>query len=184
MRREGRQHGMVRTSPILPWPWNGLPDSRPSFDSPATAGLFIKVSAKPTNHSKFTAKCKGCHTHPASKSKGKAKGNQKLRSCDVVSNSRLLTWRVVDTEKSGLKFAGFSGSGILDHLASDYSYMDNEDDYYDDCVDEVHEGSCDVAAHHHCVGFQLGSGAVEIKVDAENQDATDEDEDWCLVLQM
>ncbi|KAM7509845.1 hypothetical protein LguiB_008720 [Lonicera macranthoides] len=95
MKREGRQRGMVRTYPILPSPLNPRPDTIfvNRLDSPPTAGLFTKVSRKPTNHSKFTGKCgrpkcSGCHLHPACKSKEKVKGTQKLKSCDASSNYR------------------------------------------------------------------------------------------------
>ncbi|KAK8710270.1 hypothetical protein V6N13_145603 [Hibiscus sabdariffa] len=59
MKREGRQHGMVRTYRILPSPLNPKPESRfiQQFDLPPTAGLFTKVPVKPTNHSKFTGRC-------------------------------------------------------------------------------------------------------------------------------
>ncbi|KAK9039585.1 hypothetical protein V6N11_014781 [Hibiscus sabdariffa] len=58
MKREGRQHGMVRTYRILPSPLNPKPESRfiQQFDLPPTAGLFTKVPVKPTNHSKFTGR--------------------------------------------------------------------------------------------------------------------------------
>lgn len=144
MKREGRQHGMVRTYRILPTPLNPRPETRfvNRFDSPATAGLFTRVSSKPTNHSKFTGKCgqtrcNGCHLHPASKAKDKTKGNQKKRSNDVVSDHRLLTWRVVDG-RTGLNFSGVSATGILDQLSNchvdDIEYDDevgDDDDYYD-----------------------------------------------------
>ncbi|PON44052.1 hypothetical protein PanWU01x14_269880 [Parasponia andersonii] len=103
MKREGRQNGMVRTYQILPSPLNPRPETRfvNRFDSPATAGLFTRVPSKPTNHSKFTGKCgqprcNGCHLHPACKAKDKTKGTRKLKSNDIVSKQRLLTWRVVD----------------------------------------------------------------------------------------
>ncbi|KAK9272148.1 hypothetical protein L1049_002519 [Liquidambar formosana] len=125
MKREGRQHGMVRTCRILPSPFNPISGSRHvnEFHSPPTAGLFTKVQSKPTNHSKFTGKCDrprctGCHVQPACKSKDKAKGTQKLRSCDVGANHKLIGWRVVDG-RPGLNFDGLSASGILDHLDDD-----------------------------------------------------------------
>lgn len=142
MRREGRQHGMVRTYPILPSPLNPRPELRyiNKSNSPPTAGLFTKVSAKPSNHSKFTGKCgrprcAGCHTHPAGKSKDKTKGTQKLKGRDDVVS--LVTCRVVDA-RPGLNFSGFSATGILDHLDSDYSYYMDHDDYgiYYDAADE------------------------------------------------
>ncbi|KAF4397425.1 hypothetical protein G4B88_027165 [Cannabis sativa] len=93
MKREGRQHGMVRTLRILPSPLNPRPETRfvNRFDSPATAGLFTRVSTKPTGHSKFTGKCgqprcNGCHLHPTCKAKDKTKGNMKLKSNDVIDD--------------------------------------------------------------------------------------------------
>ncbi|KAH7532407.1 hypothetical protein FEM48_Zijuj04G0016300 [Ziziphus jujuba var. spinosa] len=82
---------MVRAHRILPSPLNPGPTTVNEFASPPTAGLFTKVSSKPTNHSQFPgkcgkARCNCCHMHPASKAKDKTKGTQKLRSCDVVSN--------------------------------------------------------------------------------------------------
>ena len=59
MKREGHQHGMVRTYGILPSLLNPRPKTKfiNQFDSPSTARLFIWVSSKPTYHSKFTSKC-------------------------------------------------------------------------------------------------------------------------------
>ncbi|EEF35425.1 uncharacterized protein LOC8260322 [Ricinus communis] len=180
MKREGRQHGMVRTCRILPSPWNPRPDSRfiNRFDSPPTAGLFTKVLPRPTNHSKFTGKCgkprcNGCHMHPSCKSKDKTKGTQKLKSHDVLSNYRLMSWRVVDG-KPGLNFSGFSASRILDHMDDDERYVDdddyeetiaaNVDDGDDDDIDDGDDTSyCDV-------GFLL--------------DQVEGDEDWCLVAEL
>lgn len=184
MKREGRQHGMVRTYRILPSPWNPKSNSKfiKKFDSPPTAGLFTKVQPKPTNHSKFTGKCgkprcTGCHMHPCCKSKDKTKGSQKLKSHDVVSNYRLMTWRLVDG-RPGLNFNGFSATGILDHLANDY-VGDEVDEVYDgedDHVDEVYHGEDD----HEGYG---DSGAVHGgEIDAiheiqEISDAHDNDDD-------
>ncbi|KAL1819464.1 hypothetical protein ACET3Z_014333 [Daucus carota] len=87
MKREGRQHGMVRSFCSIPSPLNPNPRRRVinKLDTPPTAGLFTKVTSKPTNHSKFTGrcgkpKCSDCHMQPACKSKDKAKGSQKLKS--------------------------------------------------------------------------------------------------------
>ncbi|KAH7846320.1 hypothetical protein Vadar_012513 [Vaccinium darrowii] len=127
---------MVSKYPILEP--SSHPRLEPRFtnrcDSQLTAGLFAKVSQKPTNQSKLTGKCSRpkcsrCHTYPA-KSRPKEKGTHKLRPCDV-SNHRLVSWRVVGSNPR-LKFAGFSASGVLDHL--DREYYDMEDDHY---VDEV-----------------------------------------------
>ncbi|XP_019185234.1 PREDICTED: uncharacterized protein LOC109180200 [Ipomoea nil] len=132
MKREGRQHGLVRTYPIIPSPWNPTPHHTNAFNSPPpTAGLFTKVSAKPTNHSKFTGKCSrvrcsDCHAHPAGKAKDKAKGTLKRRTS---VDTRLITWRVVDARPAGLlNFSGSSATGILDHLAG------ADDDYIDDYI--------------------------------------------------
>ncbi|KAF5799655.1 hypothetical protein HanXRQr2_Chr07g0306961 [Helianthus annuus] len=84
MKREGRQHGVVRSFAVLPAPLSNRRYVK-TVDSSSVTGVFTKVSTKPTNHSKFTGKCStarcmGCHIHPASKSKDKAKGTMKLRS--------------------------------------------------------------------------------------------------------
>lgn len=126
---------MVQTYPIISSPWNPNRISN-RFESPATAGLFTKVPQRPTNHSKFTGKCgrprcASCHIHPAGKAKNKTKGTQKLKSCDVVTNYRLVTWRVVDS-RPGLNFSGFSATGILDHLDNNNDYFSDDDDQIDD----------------------------------------------------
>ncbi|XP_062105559.1 uncharacterized protein LOC133817158 [Humulus lupulus] len=120
MKREGRQHGMVRTCKILP-DLSPRPETRfvNRFDSPATAGLFTRVSSKPTNHSKFTGKCgqprcDSCHLHPARKAKDKTKGTQKLKPNDVVANNKE-------------SFSGFSATSILDHI-----YYVDHDNYEDE----------------------------------------------------
>ena len=49
IKREGRQHGMVRTYRILPSPLNQIPETRfvNRFDSATTAaGLFTRVSSR------------------------------------------------------------------------------------------------------------------------------------------
>ncbi|RWR96948.1 B3 DNA binding domain-containing protein [Cinnamomum micranthum f. kanehirae] len=60
MKREVRQHGMVRTCLVLPPPWNSRPKSKVvnNLTSSPTAGQYTKVPTKPTNHSKFTGKCR------------------------------------------------------------------------------------------------------------------------------
>ncbi|GKV41290.1 hypothetical protein SLEP1_g48841 [Rubroshorea leprosula] len=133
MKREGRQYGMVRTYYIPPPPLNLRRDvnlSRRKIDSPATAGLFTKVSPKPTNHSKFTgkcgkARCGGCHMHPVCKSKDKTKGNHRHRSTDMHENYQVMDGR------PGLNFSGLSVSAVLEHLASNHHDHD-EDDEVDD----------------------------------------------------
>ncbi|PPS10119.1 hypothetical protein GOBAR_AA10516 [Gossypium barbadense] len=137
MKREGRQHGMVRTYRVLPSPWNPRPEPRfvQQVNSPTTAGLFTKVPVEPTNHSKFTGRCGrprclGCHMHPAFKSKDKAKGTHKFRSNDMATNYRLVTWKVVDKRpvNDGLKASSQSQEEVENHEGK------TEDD------DEKHEG--------------------------------------------
>ncbi|XVF16279.1 hypothetical protein REPUB_Repub10bG0017500 [Reevesia pubescens] len=138
MKREARQHGMVRTYQVLPSPWNRKSETRfvQRLDSPPTAGLFSNVPSKPSNHSKFTGKCGrpqcfGCHLNPIGKSKDKTKGTQKFRTSNMIVSPRLITWRVVD-RRPGLTFSGFSATGILEHL-----YSVNEDDEIDDHVNHL-----------------------------------------------
>ncbi|KAL4368351.1 hypothetical protein GQ457_05G019130 [Hibiscus cannabinus] len=181
MKREGRQHGMVRTYRILPSPWNPRPKPQfvHQFDSPPIAGVFAKVPTKPTNHSKFTGRCGRprcleCHMHPACKSKDKTKGSHKFRSNDMGTNYRMVTWRVVDG-RPGLNFPGFSAARMLDHLSSDYG----------DCYDD----QCEVVSD----GFKVNSesqeevGNDQSKLEGEDDDmkyVLDEElgeEGWCLI---
>ncbi|XP_015870976.1 uncharacterized protein LOC107408124 [Ziziphus jujuba] len=193
---------MVRAHRILPSPLNPGPTTVNEFASPPTAGLFTKVSSKPTNHSQFPgkcgkARCNCCHMHPASKAKDKTKGTQKLRSCDVVSNPRLLTWRVVEG-RHGLNISGYFALGILDQL--------EDDDDGDRDVDE-YDGSCgDGDFDRVVVGFEPNKAEIVINDgdddDDENgnhggddvdddaisycnvgfvMDQAEGDEDWCLV---
>ncbi|KAJ8642755.1 hypothetical protein MRB53_004503 [Persea americana] len=133
MKREGRQHGLVSSKELLR-------NSRPSakiingFGSPPTARFYSKVSSKPTNHSKFTGKCARprcmeCHTLPVCKSRDKAKGSQKLRSCDVATNHRLIAWRIMD-KGVGQNYTGVSATGLLSHLSG--CYREDMDDGIDD----------------------------------------------------
>ncbi|PON95256.1 histone-lysine N-methyltransferase trithorax-like protein [Trema orientale] len=210
MKREGRQHGMVRTYRILPSPLNPRPETRfvNRFDSPATAGLFNRVSSKPTNHSKFTgkcgqARCSGCHLHPACKAKDKTKGTQKLKSNDVVSNHRLLTWRVVDG-RTGSNFSGFSATRMLDQLSNCYA-----DDNDNDNDEEEEVGDVDDRVYGYDDGPNGASNddptvliqPIETRVEINHDDDDDEkeermsfcdvgfvldqvDDGWCLVGEM
>ncbi|MED6164156.1 hypothetical protein PIB30_086962 [Stylosanthes scabra] len=157
MRREGRQHGMVRTNMILPSPLNPKPKTRAEtrLNSPPTAGLFTKVSSKPTNHSKFTGKCRTprclcCHLYPACKSKDKTKGTQKNKN-----------WWVMD--QPDLNFYESSATRMLDHL-SNYG----DDDLNDQCTSEVDGDIC------------VPEIMFEFKVDYV-EEVKYEDEDWYLV---
>ncbi|CAL5325353.1 unnamed protein product [Camellia sinensis] len=185
MRREGRQHGMVRSYPVLPM--NTKPESRlrlNQFDSPPTAGMFTKVAPKPTNHSRFTGKCgrprcRGCHQHPASKSINKTKATHKLRSANLVSNCRLATWRVVDA-KPGLNFPGFSVSRVLDHLDNN-DYWDEDDD--DDCEDEAYaEDSCEFDQGRENEGDEESEVTTSFCDVGLVWERVDEDEGWCLIV--
>ncbi|XP_057791755.1 uncharacterized protein LOC131008740 [Salvia miltiorrhiza] len=211
MKRQGRQHGMVRTYPISSEPWSSGRKQRglDELASPPTAGLFSKVSSKPTNHSKFTgkcgrSKCHDCHIHPASKSKDKAKGALKMRSSsDVVSSYRLITWRVVDSA-SGFKVSGFSATGVLDYLdrVDDYDYdyegQDSDHDHvgFDGCYDHDHDlRSYDDEMKSHGVEIEEIDGCDDSNDGADDDDddrmsfcevgfvweAVEGDESWCLV---
>nr|XP_043633838.1 uncharacterized protein LOC122605034 [Erigeron canadensis] len=127
MKREGRQHGVVRSYPTLP-PDPLSPYDQQSrrhvktIDSALVKGVFTKVSRKPTNQSKFTGKCGkaqclGCHIHPATKSKDKTKGTMKMRS--IGSDHGQIGYPV-----------GTSATGVLADLAGGI------DDYIDDMVFE------------------------------------------------
>ncbi|KAI3889544.1 hypothetical protein MKW92_040517 [Papaver armeniacum] len=144
MKREGRQHGMVRSYMVLPSPLNPTPKSK-IVNARPTAGAYTKVSRKPTNHSKFTgkcgvARCTECHINPGNKSKDKAKGTQKLKSCRVAMNQRSLAWSVVDANNgNGLNYGSKSATGILSAISSSEYF----DDYYyvdDDIVFEEYDG--------------------------------------------
>ncbi|KAI3902572.1 hypothetical protein MKW92_015513 [Papaver armeniacum] len=130
MKREGRQHGMVRSFLVLPSPLNPTPKSKivNALDSRPTAGAFTKVSRKPTNHSKFTgkcgvARCTDCHINPGNKSKDKAKGTQKLKSCSAAMNQRSLA---LDKPLTSLE-----GSEEFQEI-----------EFVPDCQAEEHEGWC------------------------------------------
>ncbi|KAK9272323.1 hypothetical protein L1049_002694 [Liquidambar formosana] len=192
MKREGRQHGMVRTYRILPSPLNPRSESRfvNKFNSPPTAGLFTKVQSKPTNHSKFTGKCgrvrcTDCHVHPACK----AKGTQKLRSTDVVTNYKLISWRVLDG-RPGLNFGGVSASGILDYMVN-HDYLDDEyeeeEEEEEHCEGDVYEGSYGlgrdvglIESSSRCLDEEMEIEPTvvdEIKDDEDNRDDDDDDDD-------
>ncbi|KAF3444516.1 hypothetical protein FNV43_RR14208 [Rhamnella rubrinervis] len=200
MKREGRQHGMVRTHRILPSPLNPRPSTRfvNQFDSPTTAGLFAKVSSKPTNHSKFTGKCgqprcAGCHLHPACKSKDKTKGTHKTKSSDVVVEGR-----------QRLNFSGYSATGILDQLSGHCVDDDHDHDDDDSAVNE-HDGSYgDGNVVQNVSSDPIKSNIETINEDGDHGNDDDDvdddpmsfcnvgyaldqvegDEDWCLVGEM
>ncbi|KAI3969137.1 hypothetical protein MKW92_052883 [Papaver armeniacum] len=125
MKREGRQHGMVRSYMVLPSPYciRHLP--------------YTKVSRKPTNHSKFpgkcgVARCTDCHINPGNKSKDKAKGTQKFKLSSVAMNQRSLAWSVVDANNgNGLNYGSKSATDIIF-----FSAISSGEYYYDDEFEE------------------------------------------------
>ncbi|KAI3799230.1 hypothetical protein L1987_34520 [Smallanthus sonchifolius] len=158
MKREGRQHGVVRSYPILPTPLSRQRRYVKTVDSASVAGLFTKVSKKPTNQSKFTgkcgkARCLGCHIHPVCKSKEKAKGTMKLRS--IGSDRGLIGCP-----------AGTSAIDALAHLARYESYDDGTIDDYDDDTN---------------YSVEYGIEAASINVTEEVIEVEDEDDGWYLV---
>ncbi|KAF6165391.1 hypothetical protein GIB67_018835 [Kingdonia uniflora] len=168
MKREGRQHGMVRTYTILPPSLNPNPNKKiiNEIDALAITGLFTKVTSKPTNHSKFTGKCGRsrcgeCHVHPASKSKDKAKGAQKLKVWDGRTN-----------------YGGVSATTILRHMSRDYHDYNYEEEEEEEIeyrgprgIEKIEED--DVVVDEDCTSF-CEVGFVVDQVDGD-------DEGWCLV---
>ncbi|KAL8193557.1 hypothetical protein R6Q57_026692 [Mikania cordata] len=139
MKREGRQHGFVRSYPT---PLSRQRRYVKTVDSASVAGgLFTKVSTKPTNHSKFTGKCGtprclGCHIHPVCKSKHKAKATMKLRS----------DHRLIDCP------SGTSSIDALAYIASVETYDDDAiDDYNDDA--NIREEVIGVEDEDECVSY-------------------------------
>ncbi|KAK8511457.1 hypothetical protein V6N13_024090 [Hibiscus sabdariffa] len=189
MRREGRQHGMVRTSRITPSPWGPKPKQCfiQKLDSSPTVGIFTEVSKKPTSHSKFTGRCGkprclGCHMHPACKAKNKTKGRHKLRSSDMTTNSRFITWSVAHgRDRHGLKFSGFSATLVLNHLYKDIEdcYKGNDDHDDDNCF-RVNSRSPKQIENN-------GGESTHESIDDEhvklvlNQDVGEEEEVWYMV---
>ncbi|KAL2336917.1 hypothetical protein Fmac_011363 [Flemingia macrophylla] len=174
MKREGKQHGMVRSYPILPSPLNPRPNTRfiTRFESPSTAGLFVKVSSKPTNHSKFTSKCgtprcTGCHLHPACKSKHKTKGTQKHKY-----------WKVL-VDQLNSDFIGLPKPLTLDHLFDDSSEDesggggDHHVNYlgtFDNCNWEKKDGEFDDKYNSTmCVSLQID----QVEVEKDNDERLD-----------
>lgn len=120
MKREGRQHGVVRTWMVLPSDLNPRPTNQfvNRFDSPPAFGVFAKVPSKPTNHSRFTgkcgrSKCSNCHVSPATKSADKSKGRRKLQAT---------TWWAEDNLDGLMGSDSSSAIGILDKLCGEAYY--------------------------------------------------------------
>lgn len=132
MKREGFQHGgavRVNRNKLL-----RIADG----EAAARVGAYARAPSKPTNASRSTGKCKrprcaGCHDHPVTKARDKAKGAHKLRACDVALNHRLVSWRVVDgncaAAGTGIPdYKGASASAVLAYLAGGNSWHEEDDD--------------------------------------------------------
>ncbi|XP_066371246.1 uncharacterized protein [Miscanthus floridulus] len=139
MKREGRQHGTVRISrsKVLK---TAAADAEAAAEPVAVAvAATEKAAGKPTNASRSTGKCRrprcaGCHAHPVTKARDKAKGAHKLRACDVALNHRLVSWRVVDQGQGVPEYRGKSASSLLAYLAggSGNSWHEEEEDGADE----------------------------------------------------
>ncbi|RAL46909.1 unnamed protein product [Cuscuta campestris] len=151
MKREGRQHGLVRTCPVIVLPPSDSllnhprPPPRPKhIYSSCTAGPFARVSSKPTNHSKFTGKCGRAQCPDCQKvgsAAGKAKGNKKAaaakgtlkqRTADAAADNKSIAWRVDAAPSNNYRsrhddVPGLSATGILGYLAG-LDYTDDLDD--------------------------------------------------------
>ncbi|CAM8962504.1 unnamed protein product [Rhodiola kirilowii] len=189
MKREGRQHGMVRTYQILPSPLNTRTINN-IVDSTPTAGMFTKVNpSKPTNHSKFTgkcgkARCSDCHLHPSCKSSEKTKGSYKLKAQnDDVSRLKLLSWRVVDSRPGmGMSFGSSSASEILAHLAEeaeeDAADFDQDMEYMDG-VDEI-----EIGEEEKMDGGDDEDGTMSFCEVGYVWEQVEGDDSWCFVAEM
>lgn len=137
MKREGWQHGAVRVNrnKVL----RLADDDAERVAAELRGGVYVRAPSKPTNTSRSTGKCRlprcaGCHDHPVTKARDKAKGAHKLRACDVALNHRLVSWRVVDSDGAwgagtGIPdYKGASASAVLAYLAGGNSWHEDDDD--------------------------------------------------------
>ncbi|KAF3556924.1 hypothetical protein F2Q69_00010454 [Brassica cretica] len=122
MKKEGRQHGFVRTGMIHPPGFSPGPSNQFGFDSPPASEEFTKVPSKPTNHCKFTgknerSKYSNCHVSPAMKSADTSKGRQKLKSTDWWNDDNLdrLTGPGASSARDILDTIGGEGYGGHDY---------------------------------------------------------------------
>ena len=176
MKREGRPYGTVLTFTVLPFPLYPRPAAGilNKLGAPRVSGIFAKVPAKPTHHSKFTGKCKrvdcsNCQTHnPVGKSKNKSKGTQKGRSSDAALNYKLITWRVTSDPHPGSSKLpvgrGCSASRILNELAAQDQF-DHDDDVDGDLNDYCRDG------------YDVDNYDVVEHVDGDDHDVIDDDYD-------
>ncbi|XP_020571909.1 uncharacterized protein LOC110018812 [Phalaenopsis equestris] len=189
MKREGWQHGVL----MVRKPSLNLADRSANSD---TGSFYMKAPSRPSNRSKQTVKCQRprcaeCHSLPMSKSRDKAKGAHKLKSCNVKLNHKLVSWRVVD-DRRWPKFSGASASDLLGQLSGCYW---NEEDDHEDEVEEQGDQFLE------CADFDVG-GCSDGKEDEEDfkEDEDEEDdmgfcevgfiteylerEDWCMVYEI
>eukprot|EP01018_Ginkgo_biloba_P021715 Gb_05015 [translate_table: standard] len=143
MKREGRQHGHVITHVTVR-------DREVRNSARDGSGCRQKMPSKPTNHSKFTgkcgrARCRGCHLDSVNKSKPKTKGEQKNRSCDILTNYRMLSWRLVHTQgmgKSPSLCSGESATTMLAQFIGEDDFepldldLDEESEYRESIIEE------------------------------------------------
>ncbi|KAK8923522.1 hypothetical protein KSP39_PZI019298 [Platanthera zijinensis] len=177
MKREGWQHGAQKTR---------SPSLHLTEHSNTGGGINSKDQSRPGGRSKLTGKNREGHSLPASKSRNKAKGAHKLRSCNVVLNHKLVSWRVVD-EGHWPEFAGASASNVLIQLSG--MWWNDEVDP-NDMVEELGD------QFSKSVGFGAGSGDGAGEEDTKEEDDNDdymnfcevgfaieyvEGEDWCMV---
>ncbi|KAE8697446.1 hypothetical protein F3Y22_tig00110621pilonHSYRG00283 [Hibiscus syriacus] len=162
MKREARQHGIVRT-----YRWSPIPKTRHvrRIDPVTVSGSFSSVISKAGSHSEFTGKCGKsqwvqCHSNPVGKSKDKTKGAQKFRTTNIA----------------GFKFSGFSATGVLEYL--DRFNEENEIDDHDvndhDYVNE--NGGAHVLVDEDDDDFMAKFWSLHDKQN-DTDDDSDEDED-------
>ncbi|KAA0037631.1 putative Calcium-binding site [Cucumis melo var. makuwa] len=182
MKREGRQHGMVRTYRIIPSPWNPRPETRfvNELDFPPTAGLFTKVSSKPTNHSKFTGKCSkprcsGCRLHPVQKAKDKTKGSRKFKFHQLLIDFSMDDFNecpsIIDDDGDDQSLEEIDVKLRVGDI-----HRHNDDDYQ---LQKVTDFESRVEGIHHHVDDEdeRSYHKVEFVVD----EAVEGDDSWCLV---
>ncbi|OEL35971.1 hypothetical protein BAE44_0003003 [Dichanthelium oligosanthes] len=142
MKREGWQHGgtvRINRNKLLRVAAAAAAadgEEKTAVVGAAMAQLGKAPAAKPTNASKATGKCRrprcaGCHHHPVTKARDKAKGAHKLRASDVALNHRLVSWRVVDGAGGAAgvpDYRGTSASSLLAYLAGSGSSWHEDDD--------------------------------------------------------
>lgn len=178
MKREGRLHGKVRAHAKLLQQFNPKLKLEEVVNisgySPVT-GEHTRVISKPTNHSKYTGKCRKprcleCHSHPVTKSRDKAKGAYKLKSCNVLMNHKLVSWRVIAGNGNGLKYSGISASEMLRQLL--------DDDVCDDHVNYENDENFDEFGEGHEGEEEEEENKVVLDDDDDDDDGVNEDGDW------